>query len=327
MKYIPNDHQFNARMNMALEEYVVNHLPKDDYFFFHVNDKSILIGKNQNTLEEINAQFCQDNNITIVRRLSGGGTVFTDLGVLCFNFVTDANEQTIHNFKRFAEPVIKALNELGIPAQQSGRNDILVNDKKVSGLAQYTSKDRMFNHGTLLVDCDMSEIGEALKVDKVKYASRGIKSVRARVANVKDFSASEITVSLLKKVILKHINPEEVYELTEEDWQKITEIYHQRFNTDEWNYGKSPKFDYEKKARLSNGTVKLHISTQKGKITQMKLSGDFFGVSDISELTQLLIGTMFNYQALEAKLHEINLENYLSGISAQELLHFIFDEA
>ncbi|HZG73990.1 MAG TPA: lipoate--protein ligase, partial [Chondromyces sp.] len=188
MLFIDNQNITDPRINLAIEEYAVKHLDiNETYLLFYINEPSIIIGKNQNTIEEINTEYVEKNNIHVVRRLSGGGAVYHDLGNLNFSFITKDDGESFHNFLKFTEPVIQALQKLGINAELSGRNDILAEGRKVSGNAQFSTKGRMFNHGTLLFDSEMDHIVSALKVRKDKIESKGIKSIRSRVANISEF--------------------------------------------------------------------------------------------------------------------------------------------
>ena len=188
MLFVDNKGITDPRMNLAIEEYILRHLDiNQTYLLFYINEPSIIIGKNQNTLEEINTDFVEKNGIHVVRRLSGGGAVYHDLGNLNFSFITKDDGESFHNFKKFTEPVIRALRSMGVPAELSGRNDILVQGRKISGNAQFATKGRMFSHGTLMFDSNIDNVVAALNVKKDKIESKGIKSIRSRVANIAEF--------------------------------------------------------------------------------------------------------------------------------------------
>lgn len=167
MLFIDNQNITDPRINLAIEEYCVKHLdPEQTYLLFYVNQPSIIIGKNQNTIEEINTKYVEDNGIIVVRRLSGGGAVYHDLGNLNFSFITKDDGDSFHNFKKFTEPVIQALRQLGVEAELSGRNDIVADGRKISGNAQFSTKGRIFSHGTLMLDSAIDHVVSALKVKK-----------------------------------------------------------------------------------------------------------------------------------------------------------------
>ena len=195
MLFIDNKGIIDPRINLAIEEYALKHLDiNESYLLFYINKPSIIIGKNQNTIEEVNQDYVEENDITVVRRLSGGGAVYHDLGNLNFSFITKDDGDSFHNFKKFTEPVVKALGKLGIQAELSGRNDIMAEGKKISGNAMFATRGRMFSHGTLLFNSEMDHIVSALKVKKEKIESKGIKSVRSRVGNIADFLKEPMTI-------------------------------------------------------------------------------------------------------------------------------------
>ena len=194
MLFIDNQNITDPRINLAIEEYCLKHLdPEETYLLFYINQPSIIIGKNQNTIEEINTKYVDENGIIVVRRLSGGGAVYHDLGNLNFSFITKDDGNSFHNFKKFTEPVVAALKRLGVDAELSGRNDLMANGRKISGNAQFSTKGRMFSHGTLLFDSEIEHVVSALKVKKDKIESKGIKSIRSRVANISEFLDQKMT--------------------------------------------------------------------------------------------------------------------------------------
>lgn len=238
MKFIDNQGITDPMLNLAMEEYVLKYIPTDDsYFLFYINKPSIIIGKNQNTLEEINEPYIRQKGIKVVRRLSGGGAVYHDEGNLNFSFITADDGNSFHNFKKFTQPIVNALREMGIDAALSGRNDILVGDRKISGNAQFSQKGRMFSHGTLMLDADIDEVVNALKVNAAKIASKGIKSIRSRVANINEFLAEPLSMGDFKQLILEAIFKEqggiEEYTLGPDDWEIINRI--SRENTSNGN--------------------------------------------------------------------------------------------
>ena len=229
MLFIDNKGITDPQINLAIEEYVLKNLGTDDsYLLFYINEPSIIIGKNQNTIEEINTEYVESNNIKVVRRLSGGGAVYHDLGNLNFSFITKDDGDSFHNFRKFTEPVVEALKKMGVQAELSGRNDLEVEGRKISGNAQFSTKGKMFSHGTLLFNSEMEHVASALKVRKDKIESKGIKSVRSRVANISEFLSEPMTIEEFRTEILKNIFDGAVeipeYVLTEEDWKQIHEL-------------------------------------------------------------------------------------------------------
>ena len=206
MLFIDNKGITDPRINLAIEEYALKSLDiNETYLLFYINKPSIIIGKNQNTIEEINTDYVESQGIHVVRRLSGGGAVYHDLGNLNFSFITKDDGDSFHNFRKFTEPVIAALQKLGVNAELSGRNDILAEGRKISGNAQFSTRGRMFSHGTLLFNSEMDHVVSALKVRKDKIESKGIKSIRSRVANISEFLTEEIDIETFRSLLLKNI--------------------------------------------------------------------------------------------------------------------------
>ena len=330
MYFIDNKGITDPRINLAIEEYVLKNMDieKDDYLLFYINQPSIIIGKNQNTIEEINTDYVEENGILVVRRLSGGGAVYHDLNNLNFSFLTKDDGNSFSNYKKFTQPVVDALAKLGVNSELSGRNDILAEGKKVSGNAQYSTRGRMFSHGTLMFNLDIDAVVNSLKVKQDKIESKGIKSVRSRVANIIDFLPEKITVEEFRMEILKSIFGGEeniqYYELTEEDWDNIHEISKNRYQLWEWNYGKSPRFNIQKTKRFPSGSLDIRLEVNKGVIEEAKIFGDFFGVGDVDEVGELLVGTKYDRAAIAEKLKDIEIPVYFGGITEEDFLHLIY---
>jgi len=325
MLFLDNRGITDPTLNLAMEEYALKHLnPENTYFLFYINEPSIIIGKNQNTAEEINAAYVNDHNIQVVRRLSGGGAVYHDLGNLNFSFITKDDGDSFHNFRKFTEPVIEALKELGVNAELSGRNDILAEGRKISGNAQFSTKGRMFSHGTLLFNSNIDEVVNALNVKLDKIQSKGIKSIRSRVANIKEFLKEDITIEEFKDLLLQSIFKEhgsiERYEWSDEDIKNIKELADSRYRSWDWNYGKSPKCNIQQSKRFAAGQVDIRLEVNKGVIESVKIYGDFFGVGDVSDLEQTLVGTKFDQQEIERKLQDVNLSYYFGNVTKEEFL-------
>ena len=234
MLFIDNQKNYDPRINLAIEEYALKHLDiNETYLLFYINEPSIIIGKNQNTIEEINTKYVEDQQIHVVRRLSGGGAVYHDKGNLNFSFITKDDGNSFHNFKKFTEPVVEALKKLGVNAELSGRNDLMAEGRKISGNAQFSTKGRMFSHGTLLFDSEIENVVSALKVKKDKIESKGIKSIRNRVANISEFLEQKVTVEEFREMLLRYIFDGEEniteYKLTEKDWETFHQISKERY--------------------------------------------------------------------------------------------------
>ena len=330
MYFIDNKGITDPRINLAIEEYVLRNMDieKDDYLLFYINQPSIIIGKNQNTIEEINTDYVEEKGIIVVRRLSGGGAVYHDLNNLNFSFLTKDDGDSFHNYKKFTQPVVDALKKLGVDAELSGRNDILAEGRKVSGNAQYATKGRMFSHGTLLFKTDIDAVASALKVKKDKIESKGIKSVRSRVGNISDFLKEPMTVEEFRMEILKSIFGGEeniqYYELTDEDWEKIHTLSKERYQTWEWNYGKSPRFNIQKTHRFPSGGIDIRLEVNKGIIEEAKIFGDFFGVGDVADIEKLLIGVRYDRSEIAKAIEGVDIPHYFGGITKADFLQLIY---
>lgn len=329
MLFIDNKGITDPRINLAIEEYALKNLDiNETYLLFYINKPSIIIGKNQNTIEEVNQDYVEQNDITVVRRLSGGGAVYHDLGNLNFSFITKDDGDSFHNFKKFTEPVVKALGKLGIQAELSGRNDIMAEGKKISGNAMFATRGRMFSHGTLLFNSEMDHIVSALKVKKEKIESKGIKSVRSRVGNIADFLKEPMTIEEFRSFILQNIfeGDSEVpeYVLSDEDWEKIHKLSEERYQKWEWNYGKSPKFNVQASRRFPVGSIDIRLEVNKGKIENCKIYGDFFGVGDVADLEQKLIGVRYDKEAVSAVLEDVDVKHYFGNVTTDDVLQLIF---
>ncbi|MDH9160918.1 lipoate--protein ligase [Staphylococcus succinus] len=328
MKFISNNDITDPTLNLAMEEYVLKNMPKEDsYFLFYVNRPSIIIGKNQNTVEEVNQPYIDKHGIDVVRRISGGGAVYHDTGNLNFSFITDDDGNSFHNFKKFTEPIVEALKSLGVNAELSGRNDIQVGNAKISGNAMVKVKDRMFSHGTLILNSELDEVQNALRVNPAKIKSKGIKSVRSRVANIVEFLDEPIDIDTFKDIILKTIfgeaNQVEEYKLTDEDWQNIEQLSNEKYRTWDWNYGKNPKYNFEREEKFEKGFVQIKLDVKKGQIAHARIFGDFFGEGDITELENALVGTLHEFASIEEALSNYDIHHYFGAIDRNELIRLM----
>ncbi|HZG17582.1 MAG TPA: lipoate--protein ligase [Candidatus Bathyarchaeia archaeon] len=327
MRFIDNQNITDPRINLAIEEYALKHLPADeDYLLFYINEPSIIIGKNQNTVEEINTEYVEANGIHVVRRLSGGGAVYHDLGNLNFSFITKDDGNSFHNYRKFTEPVIRALHQLGVEAELTGRNDIQIGERKISGNAQFSTRGRMFTHGTLLFHSQMENVSSALNVNPEKFKSKGVKSVRSRVANISEFMREPMSIEAFRQHLLESIfagSQVEQYVLTEADWERIHEISRERYQNWNWNYGKSPAFNVKRVQRLGAGTFDVRLFVEGGIITSAAIYGDFFGRGDSTEITDKLAGLRYDRETLSRLWEQYDLPYYFGPITKEEWLELV----
>ena len=310
--------------NLALEEYVFEKMSREqEYFLTWRNDNAIIVGRHQNTAAEINEEFVKEKNIQVVRRLSGGGAVYHDLGNLNFTFIVDAQPGQKVDLRKFCQPIADTLCALGANATVDGRNDILIDGMKVSGNAQYVRQGRVMHHGTILFDSDMSVLGQALRPDPAKAQAKGVKSVRSRVTNVRPWLNRDMTLEEFREVLSGSLMKDgfECYELTEQDVAAIEEIRAQRYATREWNYGFCEPGALIRKKRIEGcGTVEAHIFLKNDFITDLQFRGDYFSTLPPEELAGKLIGLPLIPGALTSALETCRAEDYITGLSNGELI-------
>ena len=321
-KFITHDNT-DAYFNLASEEYL---LKQTDGFYFYlwINSPSVIVGINQNTLQEVNLSYTQSNGIKVVRRLTGGGAVYHDLGNLCYTVIAPFSESE-NNYKKFTAPVIEYLKELGVKAEFSGRNDITVDGKKISGNAQTVYKNRIMHHGTILFSSDMSVLEKALNPSKLKVESKGIKSVRARVTNVLDCLKSPLTIQEFKLGLeKKFLQTATKYNFTAEDINNVKKLAQEKYSTYEWNIGRSPKGKTVFEFKFPFGIFTLNFDIEQGKIFNACISGDFFSAQDVTKFASTLNGVKFTKEDLTLALQKV--DKYILGANGKEIAKKIFGE-
>lgn len=334
MIFVDNENNYDASVNIALETYLVeNKLVDEPILLFYINKPSIIIGRNQNTIEEVNQPYLDEHGIQVVRRMSGGGAVYHDLGNVSFCFIKD-DDGSFRDFASFTKPVIEALHKLGATgAELQGRNDLLIDGKKFSGNAMYAKDGRMTAHGTILFNSDLEEVNNALKSRKEKIESKGIKSIRSRVTNIAPYVKDEykdLSIEEFRDVLLLEIfgvaSKDEVprYQLTEEDWKKVYEIREQRFGNWDWNYGQSPAFDIEKSKKFDFGLVDFRFNVTNGKVSSAKIYGDFFGLGDIKDVEEKLVGVKYTKEDFLTAFDAIDVNKYFGRVTKGEIIEMLF---
>ncbi|MFW3578989.1 lipoate--protein ligase [Vagococcus fluvialis] len=335
MIFVSNEEITDPRINLAIETYLVQEMPLDEpILLFYINEPSIIIGRNQNTIEEINTEYVEKQGIHVVRRLSGGGAVYHDAGNLNFSFIMPDDGESFRNFGKVTQPIIDALHDMGVEgAELKGRNDLVIDDKKFSGNAMYSTNGRMFAHGTLMFDSDVNEVVNALKVRKDKIESKGIKSIRSRVTNIKPYlsdthqnmSTKDFRQEILLKIFetdkLEDVN---VYKLTEKDWERINAISDKLYRNWDWNYGRSPEFDLVRRQRFAIGSIEAKMNVSEGEIKEIKLFGDFFGLGEISDVEKVLTGVKYDKESIKAAVEEIDVKKYFGNIEKEDLVGLLY---
>lgn len=313
----------NPYMNHAIEEYVMQAF-NEDCFILWRNRPCVLIGKNQNTLSEINIDYVKKHNLSVVRRMSGGGSIFNDLGTLNFTFISVGENNVFADFSKFTYPIIRALKKLSVNAELSGRNDLVIDGKKISGNAQYKHGNKILHHGSILFSVNMKNLNEALYVNPIKFSDKAVKSVRSRVTNIYDYIKSDMTIIefkefLIKSVISEDENPK-IYTFSTEEWKKIKEICSHKYETWEWNYGHLKKFNYSNEKKFPGGIVQVNIYVKKGIIGNIKFFGDFFSSCEIGELENKFLGIKYEKEEIVKILENVDIERYMHNINKKHIM-------
>ena len=327
MHFVDNNNISDPRVNLAIEEHLLrNWDTAESILLFYINEPAVIIGRNQNTLEEIDPDFVREKGIHVVRRLSGGGAVYHDLGNLNFSFITP-DKKGLHKFAKFTDPVIRVLEKLGIEAELRGKSDIFAAGKKISGNAQYAAAGRMFSHGTLLFDTNLETMLRALNPRQVQIESKAVQSIRNFVINIRELLPQDMAVQELRQAILSGLfEGGEIASLplTAADWRQINQISADRYRQWAWNFGHSPKFNIQKSERLPAGKIDVRIDVAKGRIQTIKFYGDFSGRRNVAELEQRLVDVRYEPSALVEALRGVDIHLYLGELAKSELVELLY---
>jgi len=316
---IYRNHHTDPYFNLASEEYLLFH-ENEPCFMLWQNERSVILGRNQNAYAEIDRTFTEANHIHVVRRLTGGGAVFHDIGNVNYTFIVPEEKEYVLNFQHFATPILHALRTIGVEATLSGRNDLLVDGKKISGNAQCVMNGKILHHGTLLFSTDLEAMQGALRVDPNKIASKGIKSVRSRVANLSSYLPS-LTVTDFMHHLAKAMDGE-IINFSDSDMANIAALATGKYRTWEWNFGTSKEFGTSVKGRFEGGSVSLSYTATAGILREVQICGDFFAIGDIPQLEAELIGCRILREELRERINGSSVR--LRGITGEELSSLFF---
>ncbi|MCG2728819.1 MAG: lipoate--protein ligase [Acetobacterium sp.] len=325
MIYVENN-STDPFYNFALEYYLITEkqLPEDQVFIFWRTEPTLMIGKYQNTIEEINERVAKENGINVVRRITGGGTIYTDMGGWQFSFITKGVGEAI-DFNKYIGPVIEGLKKLDVPAEFNSRNDLIIHGKKFSGNAQCMLNGYTLHHGSLLFNTDFEQMVKCLTVDDYKIISKGIKSVKERVTNISDHLNRPVNTDTFRKLMVDSImqGSDKEYKLTPADQVRINAIAKEKFESWEWNYGTSPKFNITRTGRFDGGKMEFKLDVNKGKITDCHIYGDFFGTMDVSVLSDALIDTNYEKESIIKAIEQCDIKHGFYNINMDELADII----
>lgn len=309
--------------NLALEQVVFDGPGQDTACcMLWQNDNTIVVGKHQNTIQEVNMAYVREHNVRVARRLSGGGAVYHDLGNVNFTFIAP-HEGGGMDFSAFCRPVAAALAELGVTAELSGRNDMTIDGKKFSGNSQYVKRGRVMHHGTILYDSDLSVVGQALRVPEDKFTSKGLSSVRSRVTNVRPYVKEDLPTGQflvrLRQALMSAYDMEPLV-LTEEQLDEAQRLRDTLYSTWDWNFGASPPCEIVKKRRVEGcGQLELHMDVEQGRLNTLHIYGDFFSLDEPEELARLLLGCPLEEGALRERLSGVDPGRYCRGMDLDAL--------
>ncbi len=313
--------------NLAAEEYMLKNC-EDNCFLLWRNEPSVIVGRHQNTLAEINTDYVKEKGIKVVRRLSGGGAVFHDLGNINFTFIEHTNNQQENTFVKYTQPIIAVLQNLGIDARFEGRNDIAIDGKKISGNAEFIYRDRILHHGTLLYASELTDLSDALRINPLKYQDKAVKSVQARVTNISSHLKSPLGLDEFRNLVLqymmKNMAEYRLYTYSAQDIEAIRKLRDEKYATWEWNFGRSPGYSIIQGKRTAGGYVEVHSNVENGIICGIRIMGDFFHLQEISELEEQLIHLPHDEIQIRKKLQEVKLSNYLVNVSIDDLISIMF---
>ncbi len=322
-----NNYCIDPYFNLATEEYLLKNR-KENVFMLWQNEPTVVVGKHQNIHAEINHDFVSEKNIKVARRLSGGGTVYHDLGNLNFTYIMTGKQGKMVDFTKYTNDILEVLNNLGADAVRNKRNDLIINDKKISGNAEHIFKQRVIHHGTLLFNSDLEVLDETIKVKQGKYTDKAVQSVRSKVTNILPHLSNKISLEEFRKALIDHIlrkyKNTSLYELSENEEQAITALKHEKYTTWEWIYGYSPKYVLKRKIEKPEGVLNIELSIKKGIVEDAKFSGDLMDEAKCLKLNALLRGERHDKENLNKTLKQLISNKIFTNLESKDLIDHLF---
>ena len=325
MRLIHNTHTDPA-FNLAAEEWLLRHT-EIDIFMLWRNAPAVILGRNQNTASEIDEKFVRERGITVIRRLTGGGAVFHDLGNVNFSFIQLGKQSRQLDFHRFTVPIMEALQSMGVNCQFEGRNDLIIDGQKFSGNAQLIEKDRVLHHGTLLFSAQMADLSNALSINPAKYADKAVKSVSKRVTNISSHLPAPMEVEAFIHRVMAHVSGSAAdfpQGLCADEEAAITGLVESKYGTWDWNFGTSPSYGFTRATRTEGGVLEIHLDVRHGRIEQARIFGDFFNARPVAELEALLAGCRHERDDLEVRLNGVPVEEFIRNVDTATFMACLF---
>ncbi|MCF7919497.1 MAG: lipoate--protein ligase [Candidatus Cloacimonetes bacterium] len=317
----------NPYFNIASEEYILENF-SEDVFMLYINEPSIIVGRYQNTMSQLNLDYVQKNKIKVVRRLTGGGAVFHDLGNLNFSFICQRQEEEERSFIRYTEPIIRYLKSLNVNAYLEGRNDLLIDGRKFSGNARLVTAEKVLQHGTLLFQARLSDLSQALQASPLKFKDKAVKSIQSRVTNISEHLAKTLSVVDFEKGLVQfitgHYPDSTYYEFSAADMLAINNKVTEKYDTWEWNFGKSPQYNFTKTIRSKGGSLEFNLIVDNGMIRKCELQGDFFACGDIDILERALENCKHEPEQVKKQLEKVPISEILINIDIEDIMEGLF---
>lgn len=326
--YILNN-KHNPRYNLALEEALFLKAVKnrEGYLMLWINDPTVVIGRYQNTAEEVSREYISTHKVNVVRRITGGGAVYHDRGNLNYTVILPTQDEEVLNIQAFGIPLVEHLKSLGVTAQRTGRNDVTVNGRKFSGVAQYSADGVILHHGTLLYNSKLEDVSQALRVKTEKFQSKGFKSVRSRVTNLLPCLPRPMSMedfrSGFAEALIRFYYAEEVRPPSDEEEAAARKLKTDKYDTRQWTWEESPRFTYTSERRFNGGTVQIGLAVEKGHVKDCRIYGDYFSSSGTAEVEKILCGQPYPFENLDLLLRDELLKKAFSGISPEDIRAFL----
>lgn len=322
-----NNTNTDPYFNLATEEYLLKN-KTDDIFMLWCNEPVVVVGKHQNAMAEINYEFIEKQKIKVARRLSGGGTVYHDAGNLNFTYIMNGETGKLVDFTRYTDDILEVLNNLGVPAARNKRNDLIINDKKISGNAEHIFKQRVIHHGTLLFNSDLEVLNEAIKVKTGEYSDKAVQSVRSKVTNIAPYLKTNLGIRDLRKELMDYMLQKyehaRIFQLSDDDITAIEKLKNEKYTTWDWIFGYSPKYVLKKEVLLEGKTMEVELTIKKGNILSALFSGELLNEVEINVLSQCLAGQRHDKQVLTDLMTQNADCHKIKSNLLKEFIHQLF---